>query len=206
MIKKTNHYITTLTILLFNLALMNNAFAQDHVSASSIAACAKISLDKNRLSCFDRLAALLTIQAPTPNNTQQSSTPADNLTIATAQTVAPNVISSRVPSAKALSTETLLAKVPAKDTAKASFGREHKLAATEKAINELEFTIKSAKLNLRKKWRLVFENGQVWYASESNTAIKLKSGDKVIIRRGAFNSFSLKKKGAKRKVRIKRMS
>jgi len=76
-------------------------------------------------------------------------------------------------------------------------------AKPQQMAEQVEFTIKLAKLNARKKWRLTFENGQVWQAKESG--LLLKAGSQIVIKRGALNSFLLKKKGANRSIRVKRI-
>lgn len=83
------------------------------------------------------------------------------------------------------------------------FGVEHnrKIDGPE----ELTFTIKKVITNPYGQRKFIFENGQVWQQTDSIKKGKFKTGSGVIIKRGALNSFSLKKSGASRTLKVKRI-
>lgn len=83
------------------------------------------------------------------------------------------------------------------------FGREAKFKSNQ--IDEVRFTIKSATLSHRKKWRFVFENGQKWEQKDTDRFGKFAAGQEVIIKRGVMNAFYLKKPNANRTIRVKRI-
>ena len=83
------------------------------------------------------------------------------------------------------------------------FGQEYK--RIEEAPDELRFIVKSSKKNALKEWRITLENGQVWkQISASSSGFKVKTGDEIVIKRGALNSFNMKKVGSKRSIKVKR--
>ena len=100
--------------------------------------------------------------------------------------------------------------------AQAKAAAEHALEV--KATNEQTFGLKK-KTDTEQKLHLIvatvdatpygnlklkFKNGQVWKQTDS-TRLRLKSGDAVIISRGAFGSFNLKKVTSNKKIKVKRI-
>lgn len=86
------------------------------------------------------------------------------------------------------------------------FGSEHLVSTIQKKKSELDkvtFTIKSAKKVVHNKWKVTFNNEQVWKQSGSEY-IKLAAGDQVELSKGAFGSFHLKKLDGNRSIRVKR--
>jgi len=181
---KNNLIIFWAVFTLLNLtALTNKSFAGSNNLA--LLKCAKENNKVKRLSCFDTLVVQIKLKV----NSQL----ADKTVLDSTDSIIANKndIVTSVPSIK-----------PQQSS---EFGQEHKLKKQELITKQVEFTVKSAKLSLRKNWRLVFENGQVWHATESNSTVKFKVGNIVIIKRGLFNSFSMRKKDSKRSVHAKRI-
>lgn len=163
-------------------AFANTAFVNHN---GSLLKCSEEKAELKRLACFDSLVAKIKNKV----NRKQ----ADKLTLVfenSAKIDKNNVRINSVSTIPSISTD---------------FGQEHKLKQQEVALKQVEFIIKSATLSLRKNWHLIFENGQIWYATESNNFIKFKTGNIVIIKRGVLNSFYMKKKGNKRSIRAKRI-
>jgi hypothetical protein len=169
--------------------------------------CANIISDNNRLACYDKLAKQFGVQSSpsitsavdkklvvsTANNPEVSSTTATS-TIATPLLSASNTADKKMATAG-----------DAVKSVRENFGREHIKSKAEQAVEQLEYTVKVAKLMLRKTWRLTFTNGQVWQTAEYTRGLKFSTGDTVTIKRGVLTAFYLKKKGEKRSVRVKRI-
>ena len=163
-------------------ALAKNVFINNK---TALLICAKENNNIKRLACFDNLVEKI--------NNKVNPQPANK----------PTPIAKNVAGTNPSNLSTGVTSNQSKITA--DFGQEYKLKPQELALKQVEFTVKSATLTIRKYWHLVFENGQVWRTTESSNFIKFKAGNVVIIKRGIFNSFSLKKKGSKRRVRAKRI-
>lgn len=159
--------------------------------------CATINSDSKRLLCFDNAVKNILLTKPAEQVQSQTQPLAKEPEAQIAPSLA--VKTPNTPPA-----EQVLASKPLK-TLESNFGREHLKSKEVQEFDQVEFVVKSAKLSLRKKWRLIFENGQVWHATELATGIKFKAGDVVVIRRGVLNAFYIKKKGSKRSVRAKRI-
>ena len=159
--------------------------------------CAMITSNNERLVCFDKLAKShdhIKKFKQDLNKSNQITKSANTQTIEPLVTVKPQINKSPILEDKK-TTKTLLA----------NFGREHIKSKEVQEFDKVEFIIKSAKLSLRKQWRLTFQNGQVWHAAEVVKGLKFKKGDVVVIRRGVLNAFYIKKKGSKRSIRVKRI-
>jgi hypothetical protein len=143
--------------------------------------CLNISDNQQRLACYDIIAK------------QQQ---VNKINVPTAKPI-PVV---NQPKTSSLTTSTVKASQVNKTALIEGFGQK---VTPKKIIDSVEFIIKSAQLNARKKWSLVFDNDQVWRATESG--LRLKTGDHVIIKRAVLGSFLLKKKGSNKSIRVKRI-
>lgn len=88
--------------------------------------------------------------------------------------------------------------------AEESFGAERKYVEEEQ-VNELKFVIKSITKGPRGKIKATFENGQVWQQKDSDKYANFSTGDKVIIKRGVFDAFYMRKIDSNRTIRVKRI-
>lgn len=171
------------------------AKAQSSIQAELLACKAETDSLK-RLVCYDKVAKKIT---PETLETQAKAVvPAQPKSIAEPKqvvAVAPTVVES---APKATATPTSPSK--AEDT----FGNEYK-PDREEWLDEVKLEIAEAKLNSSKKWRVTFTNGQRWQAQETKSNVRFKAGDIVIIKRGAWSAFYMKKEGSNRKVRVKRL-
>ncbi|WP_372761456.1 hypothetical protein [Pseudoalteromonas sp.] len=145
------------------------------INEQALQACSFIENDFNRLLCYDNTVAGKPLTKPASNKTL---TPSD------AAVAAP-----------------VAAATPAANK-KSEFGLEHKTIAKENnsSINSAVATVKEAPYG---ELIITLENGQQWRQIGSDN-IQLAAGDNVIISRGMFNSFLLKKEGLNRSIRVKR--
>ncbi len=180
------HYIKRMVTrgLLFTITVF--AF-YTQAASHNLLNCISISDNQQRLACYDAIAKQQ--QAKKDNKFNKVNTP-----------VAKPVLVVNQPKIPSLTTSTVKAPQVNKTVLIDNFGQKAQL---KKTVDSVEFTIKSAQLNLRKKWYLTFDNGQVWRAAE--TGLRLKAGNKVIIKHGALGSYSLKKTGSHRSIRVKRI-
>jgi hypothetical protein len=82
------------------------------------------------------------------------------------------------------------------------FGLEHK-NLDEERVGEIKAVVISIKKAPYGKLIINLNNDQQWRQHDSERML-LKKGDKIVIRRGALNSFLLKKDGTNRSIRVKR--
>ena len=82
------------------------------------------------------------------------------------------------------------------------FGLEHKNINGDRA-QEIRSVVSSIKKTPYGKLIINLSNDQQWRQNDSERML-LKKDDEIIIRRGALNSFLLKKKGTNRSIRVKR--
>jgi hypothetical protein len=82
------------------------------------------------------------------------------------------------------------------------FGLEHKDINGERA-EEIKAVVISIKKTPYGKLIINLSNGQQWRQNDSER-MSLRKSDTVVITRGAFNSFLLKKDGQNRTIRVKR--
>lgn len=143
--------------------------------------CSEIGDDDKRLACFDAY-----IKQKTAQKAPKSSKPA------------PLVLNSNGDDA----VETVKA-IPKQETPQ-QFGLEHKKTEEEKQVSEITSSLLKVSKQAHNNWVFTLDNGQKWRTVES-TSSKYKSGQDVIISRGMFNSFSLKKTGSNRTVKVKRI-
>ncbi|TLU65253.1 hypothetical protein FE810_08135 [Thalassotalea litorea] len=143
--------------------------------------CSEISDDDKRLACFDAY-----IKQKSSLNAQPVSAPK------------PLVLNSNgdEPQADEKATDN-------PDQAQ-NFGLEHKQKKSAD-VSEISTTIIKASKQSHSNWVFTFENGQKWRTIESTSTL-FKVGQDVVIKRGMFNSFSLKKAGSNRTVKVKRVN
>jgi len=181
------HYIKRMVTrgLLFTITVF--AF-YTQAASHNLLNCINISDNQQRLACYDAIAKQ---QQAKKAHTNKVNAPVAKPVLVVNQPKTP---------APSLTTPTVKALQANKTPLIKSFGQK---AQPKKIVDSVEFTIKSAQLNARKKWYLTFDNGQVWRAAE--TGLRLKVGNKVIIKHGVLGSYSLKKKGSHRTIRVKRI-
>ena len=145
--------------------------------------CAGMKDTKARLICFDGLAEKVEMQN---NHLSQS----NNKIIAKA-TLATNKPEKLVNSAK---------------TKAEKFGAEHLKSKKVKEDLQVIFTIAEINKDLYGKWRITFNNEQLWKQTDS-ASLNLKLGDSVLLKKGFMNAVYLQKNesNSNRKIRVKRL-
>ena len=157
----------------------------------SLAKCTKIQDDLARLVCFDDLAkqALMSASAARQANV---TVPAAKSSIAAIETTATPVAKAKV------------AVAPAAKKA-AEFGAEHlkKSNVVEEDL-QVVFTIAKLKKDQYGKWRFTFKNGQQWKQTDDKH-LRVKVDESVLLKKGVMGAVYLKKHGANKKIRVKRL-
>ncbi|PKG62953.1 MULTISPECIES: hypothetical protein [Pseudoalteromonas] len=152
--------------------------AQTEFNTQALQACSFIENDFNRLLCYDNTIAGKSLVKPTITKT---------LTPPTANNV-PQVV----------------AAAPIQAKAKAdNFGLEHKIEEQVEKETEIKAMITSIDEAAYGELIISLDNGQQWRQIGSDS-MRLKENDTIIISRGAFSSFLLKKDGKNRSIRVKR--
>ncbi|MDP4983158.1 MAG: hypothetical protein NWQ59_05680, partial [Pseudoalteromonas tunicata] len=85
------------------------------------------------------------------------------------------------------------------------FGLEHKQASESEEAETLVAIVNTIKKAPRGELILTLDNNQVWRQLGTD-GFRIKTGQTVVISRGAFNSFLLKLQGGNKTVRVKRVS
>ena len=151
---------------------------QTELNTQALQACSFIENDFNRLLCYDNTIAGKSLTKPTITKT---------LTPPTANNV-PQVV----------------AAAPIQAKAKAdNFGLEHKIEEQVEKETEIKAMITSIDEAAYGELIISLDNGQQWRQIGSDS-MRLKENDTIIISRGAFSSFLLKKDGKNRSIRVKR--
>lgn len=152
--------------------------------------CSAIMSDKQRLNCFDAVfkVNLHEVQKQAQPSETKSTTP---------------IATSTSPSSPMLESSSIAER---KQDAIEKFGGEHLEVANEKApkLEVVNFIIEKIELTARKQQRFFFTNGQIWENKSSNK-LRVKEGDQVTVKDGAWSAFYLSKVDGKRSVRVKRV-
>ncbi|KPZ65287.1 hypothetical protein AN392_01441 [Pseudoalteromonas sp. P1-16-1b] len=146
------------------------------INEQALQACSFIENDFNRLLCYDNTIAGKSL---TQSARKQPEQPAQaNVKADTSTVTAPVAIKEK------------------------EFGLEHK-EITENGEESITSIISSVKKAPYGELIITLENNQQWRQIGSDS-LRLDEGDTVIISRGVFNSFLLKKADQNRSIRVKR--
>ena len=144
----------------------------------------------NRLTCFDDLAK---------NNSPAITTTNANANKKTSTITEKNRVIVQVP--PVIKTETPTPKTSQK-AFEDSFGKQH--LKTSEESKKVTFIIAKLSKSAHKKWRIIFQNGQVWQQKDE-LRMNLKTGDKVELAEGVFNVVYLKKVNTGKRIKVKRI-
>jgi len=177
--------IKKIIAIAFLMSLVSNtSFAN---SLESLMKCAETKDSLVRLVCYDNVVKLLN-KVESPSNINLASVQAVTKVNDPVAKVNHPVVNVNV------------------QTKEEKFGSEH-LASNSKNKNDdlkqVIFTVKSAKKVVHNKWKITFDNDQVWKQAGSGY-IKLTAGDRVELSKGALSAIHLKKLGSKRSIRVRR--
>lgn len=169
------------------------AGAQD--LAAALRVCSAIESAAERLACFDALAR------DTHNAAPVAASPAPVVPTAAPAPPVPTVSTTQTPS---VATQPPPAPAPPPVVSTADFGIEHR-TSTHPAGETLSATLAVVEDGGYGQLRVTLDNGQIWEQVGSDR-YQLKVGDQVVIERGRFNSFFLRKHASDRKVRFTRLN
>lgn len=154
--------------------------------AKSLKVCASYSDSLKRLVCFDKIVAGMPEQKQAVDNKTQS----------IAQAVKKEIEPKQVVALEPTEEPTF--------NAEEAFGAERKYIKKEQ-VTEVTLVIASVSKTLRGKLSIAFENGQVWEQKDTDKHARFEAGETVIIKRGVFDAFYMKKLNANRTIRVKRI-
>ena len=155
----------------------------DEVNLQALQACTFVENDFNRLLCYDNTMAGKSLSKPT---TSKTLTPTTN-------SAAPAV---------AATAGSVAASEQSVKTKNEDFGLEHK-AATKDNDDEISAVVTSVEEAPYGELIINLDNGQQWRQIGSDS-MRISSNETIVIERGLFNSFLLKKAGQNRSIRVKR--
>ncbi|TMO07560.1 MULTISPECIES: hypothetical protein [unclassified Pseudoalteromonas] len=157
------------------LALLSIPVAHaDEINLQALQACTFIENDFNRLLCYDNVMAGKPLSKPAAA-TQSLQNTSPASVVAIANTT---------------------------KTKNGDFGLEHKEIAKEND-DEITAAVSSIEEAAYGELIITLDNGQQWRQIGSDS-MRLKTADTIVISRGVFNSFLLKKDGQNRSIRVKR--
>ncbi|TMO53117.1 hypothetical protein [Pseudoalteromonas phenolica] len=84
------------------------------------------------------------------------------------------------------------------------FGLERSKKAASKKLDEIHSTVNKLTKNPRGQHTFHLKNNQIWKQKGSDR-FPVKEGDEIIIIRGVFDSFRMKKVGTNRTIQVKRV-
>lgn len=84
------------------------------------------------------------------------------------------------------------------------FGLEKSKQAAAKKLDEIRATVTELSKNTQGQHTFTLSNGQVWKQKNSER-FTANEGDEVVIIRGIFDSFRMKKAGTNRQIQVKRI-
>lgn len=149
--------------------------------ADEIQACRTKTNNVERLVCYDELAQRVSVKS---------------------SKVKAGIVSQPKPQPDTV-VESPLVALDSKEDIK-EFGREHK-RSLDKEAQSITSTIVSIKETARGKKIVTLENGSRWQQSDSSR-LKIKEGQKVLIKRGMVGAFFLKVDGLNRTMKVKRIN
>ncbi|MEG3759647.1 hypothetical protein CWC11_17110 [Pseudoalteromonas sp. S3178] len=153
------------------------------INVQALQACSFIENDFNRLLCYDNTVAGKPLTKPSEKKTLTPPKPVANITPNVSAPVA--AVTASAPAAKG-----------------DDFGLEHKEITKDKDEN-ITALVSSVKKAPYGELIISLDNSQEWRQIGSDS-LKLKESDTVVISRGVFNSFLLRKDGQNRSIRVKR--
>jgi hypothetical protein len=169
-----------------------NIAAQASDAESAAVRCVNIEADDKRLACYDRLFKQTTAQEE-----QKQTMPEADMKVVAAPEVPLKAIERSINEAP-LSVE-------AEQAAMDNFGAENLSRKEDNSddLSELSAVVASVSEDPRGRRTFVLANGQVWKEDE-NSRVRVKEGTQIVISKGAFSAYYLKRAGTSRSVRVSR--
>lgn len=181
-------------LLVVSLLFIFSQFASAETLEQSLAKCSSIQLESERLKCFD---GLLNAKPKTSEKIQVSESPEQVSKYSKNETG----------QATQESTKPMAQEKPSKSKREAlekdNFGQEYKQKPD--VVDQMLFTITAVKKNPYGQKKFIFSNGQIWQQKDYAPAGGFKAGMEISIKRGALNSFYLKKMNSNNSIKVKRI-
>jgi hypothetical protein len=166
------------------------AFATSVDLKTQLQSCQQISDEEQRLSCFDQIVAQLNIRSEAIPVAE----PSGNLT-----TLAPTRVAETTAVTHQAAATTA---VETQQSVKDEFGLKKPDPVDE--LQEISSVVKSTALDKRKKLLITLENGQQWQQIDQGY-IRIKAGDRCMVKRGAIGSYLLGVEGITKTIRVRRV-
>jgi len=167
--------ITRTAVSLIGLCVVIGAISRVAWGGDSLAVCAEVTDNAERLACYDRLAGRISM-----NGSTAVATVPDGI-VATVMAVDPVAVAEAAATA-----------VPI-DSA-ADFGLPMQVIQERNSVGRVESInahVTAVTTNASGRIVVELDNGHVWVQTETDTYPTLKSGDPVTIKRAALGSFRL---------------
>jgi hypothetical protein len=162
--------------------------------------CRQIGADAERVVCYDEF---VDSHFPTDTDTDSS----DRVDISTAPEVTTALEITTAPEVTTALEVTELSAVPDAQslfgTADAEAKRLVETSMDIEQISEIEAIVMDVREAANKKLIVTLENGQIWRQLDYQ-ALRLKSGETVIIRKATLGSYLMEKLSGSRSIRVKR--
>jgi hypothetical protein len=192
------------------LIIMVSPFGMANTLLDELSLCAKNIDNLQRLTCYDTLTDKAKNSQP-KDHKQQASLQVeiikrvDNTTQPLQKSLPEPVLAgSKHPEATLIAEPQQTVELADKTNQQlAIFGQENK-QRTENLIEQIQATIIEIKKAPRGELIITLDNGQVWRQTD-NTRLKLRKDQVVIIKRGAFGSFFIRKENTNKRIRAKRV-
>jgi hypothetical protein len=165
-------------------------------SADRLSDCMKITSDKERLTCFEKLAK----RDVKPLITEKASKETKAVLAKIEPEKAQQAVEIETEEAK------IVGQVELAEAKKINEFSNENLQKTqaEKGLDSITATISSLKKLMMGQWVVYLENGQKWQQKDSDR-ISLKVGDRVRLNKGSMGAVYLFKEGSSRNIRVKRL-
>lgn len=162
-------------VLLIGLCVVIGGISRVAWGGDSLAACAEVPEDAERLACYDRLAGRISMNG--------------SMEVAT---VPAGIVSTAMAVDPVAAAEAAAPAVPVHSAA--DFGLPMQLIQERNSVGRVESInahVTAVTTNASGRFVVELDNGHVWVQTETDTYPNLKSGDPVTIKRAAMGSFRL---------------
>ena len=162
------------------------------ITSQKLQDCAKIVDGSQRLECFDVLVKKLAPATAKKAGMESYAHAAKGQSIDKAE---------KSDTLSELSTSTVLTE---KQQLEENFATPQSAKKKQEEVTDISLIISKLKKRIRGEWEITFTNGQVWLQKGSDR-LSLKTGNTVVLSKGVFNAYYLKKAEGKKRIQVKRL-